>query len=57
MHAGAGMSNLVLVNSHFTADTYRATFPALAHTLPPQVLYPAINFDKYDKKIDTSAEK
>jgi len=45
-----GMANAVIVNSKFTANIFRESFPHIKHT--PQVLYPGIRFDSYDKKVD-----
>lgn len=45
-----GLSDLVFVNSSFTLSMYDATFSRISKTVRPRVLYPSINFEKYDKK-------
>ncbi|CAI5464533.1 unnamed protein product [Closterium sp. Yama58-4] len=41
-----GMADTIVVNSHFTAATFAATFPSLAsHGIRPAVLYPAVALD------------
>ncbi|GJV55863.1 alpha-1,3/1,6-mannosyltransferase ALG2 [Tanacetum coccineum] len=43
-----GMSDLILVNSKFTASTFAATFKRLdAQGIKPAVLYPAVNVDQF----------
>ena len=46
-----GVSDRILVNSRFTANTFEDTFPRLASLprLAPHILYPAINFSSYDE--------
>jgi alpha-1,3/alpha-1,6-mannosyltransferase len=44
------MSNCIVVNSEFTANIFRKSFPRIKYV--PQVLYPGIHFDSYDKKVD-----
>ncbi|CAI5464411.1 unnamed protein product [Closterium sp. Yama58-4] len=40
------MADTIVVNSHFTAATFAATFPSLAsHGIRPAVLYPAVALD------------
>lgn len=46
-----GQADSVLVNSKFTASTFRNTFKTLSE-VPLTVLYPAINFKKYDIDVD-----
>lgn len=46
-----GAADAIVVNSRFTAQTYAATFARLAARGPrcqPAVLYPSINFARYD---------
>ena len=43
-----GKANQVLVNSNFTAQVFRATFPSLA-AVPLTVLYPSLNFSAFDQ--------
>ncbi|CAG8455795.1 4889_t:CDS:2 [Funneliformis caledonium] len=45
-----GMADCVVVNSNFTANIFRESFPRIKHV--PRVLYPGIYFDSYDKKVD-----
>lgn len=45
-----GLSDCVLVNSNFTAETFFKTFPTLK-CANPRVLYPSLNFSAYDKEI------
>ncbi|KAG0710759.1 Alpha-1,3/1,6-mannosyltransferase ALG2 [Chionoecetes opilio] len=42
-----GQADCVLVNSHFTASVYRDTFASIGAA--PSVLYPSLDFDKFDK--------
>ena len=44
------MAHCVVVNSKFTANIFRESFPRIKHV--PQVLYPGIHFDSYDKTVD-----
>jgi alpha-1,3/alpha-1,6-mannosyltransferase len=51
-----GMSDRVLVNSKFTLNVYKTSFPSIARKQEksnnlPQVLYPAIDLDTYDAKV------
>lgn len=41
------LADSVLVNSHFTSSVYRDTFPSIRTS--PTVLYPSLDFDKFDK--------
>lgn len=45
-----GMSDLIAVNSGFTAGMFKKSFPSVHQT--PQILYPPINFDAYDRPVD-----
>lgn len=46
----AGMADMILVNSRFTASTFAKTFKHLhARGIRPAVLYPAVNVDQFDK--------
>ncbi|CAG8495200.1 10604_t:CDS:2, partial [Scutellospora calospora] len=44
------MANCVVVNSNFTSNVFHESFPNIRKV--PQVLYPGIHFDAYDKKVD-----
>lgn len=48
------MANCLVVNSKFTSGIFRQTFPTIKKS--PQVLYPGIHFEAYDKKVDTYDE-
>lgn len=53
-----GAADRILVNSSFTAGVFRATFRRLhARGVQPAVLYPSINFDKYDEKKKKTKEE
>ena len=46
----AGMADMILVNSRFTASTFVKTFKHLhARGIRPAVLHPAVNVDQFDK--------
>ena len=46
----AGMADLILVNSKFTASTFANTFKHLdARGIKPAVLYPAVNVAQFDE--------
>lgn len=46
----AGMADLILVNSKFTASTFANTFRHLdAGGIQPAVLYPAVNVDQFEE--------
>ena len=46
----AGMADMILVNSKFTATTFANTFKKLhARGIHPVVLYPAVNVYQFDK--------
>ncbi|KAI8054484.1 alpha-1,3/1,6-mannosyltransferase ALG2 [Syncephalis plumigaleata] len=49
-----GMADSIAVNSKFTADIFKRTFTRLSHT--PQVLYPGIRLDAYDRPVDPTTE-
>nr|SVE69801.1 EOG090X069M [Eubosmina coregoni] len=49
-----GLANLAVVNSHFTAGIYRDTFKSLQQR--PQVLYPSLNFQTFDRPCSTTME-
>ncbi|XP_071952499.1 alpha-1,3/1,6-mannosyltransferase ALG2-like [Antedon mediterranea] len=42
-----GMADCILVNSKFTAGTFKKTFKRLQH-IEPKVLYPSLNFTAFD---------
>jgi alpha-1,3/alpha-1,6-mannosyltransferase len=45
----AGMADMILVNSKFTASMFTNTFKHLhAREIQPAVLYPAVNMDQFD---------
>ena len=46
-----GMADVILVNSKFTADVFRQTFPKLTK-LPIKVIYPSINFSSFDVPVE-----
>ena len=43
-----GMADEILVNSEFTAQTFKIAFPRISKT--PKVLYPCIHIDSYGDK-------
>lgn len=46
----AGMADLILVNSKFTATMFAKTFKNLdSRGVRPAVLYPAVNVDQFDE--------
>ncbi|CAO3644956.1 unnamed protein product [Cunninghamella blakesleeana] len=49
------MSDIIVVNSGFTASMFKKTFPSMNKQL--RVLYPPINFDAYDRSIDMNDPK
>jgi len=49
-----GMADSILVNSKFTARTFAETFKSLKDT-NPEVLYPSLNFEAFDK-VDPTVE-
>ncbi|KAF9161614.1 Alpha-1,3-mannosyltransferase-like protein [Actinomortierella ambigua] len=50
-----GMADSIVVNSKFTAQIFAQSFKLL-HQLhvPPEVLYPSLQLDKFDRTIDTA---
>ena len=50
------MANFIMVNSKFTAETFRETFKSLEN-VPITVLYPAINVKNFDIQADKSLLK
>jgi len=48
-----GMADFIMVNSKFTAKTFRKTFKSLVDT-PVTVLYPAINTESFDIEVDSN---
>ena len=46
-HWFPGMADLILVNSNFTAETFKSTFKSLCNQRP-RVLYPSLNFSTFD---------
>jgi alpha-1,3/alpha-1,6-mannosyltransferase len=51
-----GQADIVFVNSNFTAQVFRETFTRLQH-LNPQVLYPSLNTENFDKAITGNIEE
>lgn len=49
------MSDIIVVNSGFTASMFKQTFPSMNKQL--RVLYPPINFDAYDRSININDPK
>ena len=50
----AGLANLAVVNSQFTAGIFRDTFRSLQQQ--PQVLYPSLNFQTFDRPCNTNLD-
>ncbi|KAG0197373.1 Alpha-1,3-mannosyltransferase-like protein [Mortierella sp. GBA30] len=50
-----GMADTIVVNSKFTASIFKESFKLLRQT--PDVLYPSIQFDKFDRTVDTSSSE
>ena len=49
MYWFAGMSDLILVNSNFTASTFANTFSHLhSRGVVPEILYPAVDVDQFN---------
>ncbi|KAG9289777.1 hypothetical protein G9A89_015357 [Geosiphon pyriformis] len=49
-----GISDCIVVNSRFTAKIFSLSFPNIKRI--PQVLYPGINLDSYDRDIPSKVE-
>ncbi|KAG0230330.1 Alpha-1,3-mannosyltransferase-like protein [Actinomortierella wolfii] len=50
-----GMADSIVVNSKFTAQIFAESFRMLSqHHAPPDVLYPSLQLDKFDRPVDTS---
>ncbi|KAF9581655.1 Alpha-1,3-mannosyltransferase-like protein [Lunasporangiospora selenospora] len=47
-----GMADTIVVNSKFTAGIFKESFRMLRHN--PEVLYPSIQFEAFDKEIDST---
>ncbi|KAF9950890.1 Alpha-1,3-mannosyltransferase-like protein [Mortierella alpina] len=47
-----GMADTIVVNSKFTANIFKESFKLLRQS--PDVLYPSIQFDKFDRTVDLS---
>ncbi|KAF9100034.1 Alpha-1,3-mannosyltransferase-like protein [Mortierella sp. GBA35] len=47
-----GMADTIVVNSKFTANVFQESFKRLRQI--PEVLYPSIQFDKFDRTVDPS---
>ncbi|XP_071846256.1 alpha-1,3/1,6-mannosyltransferase ALG2-like [Apostichopus japonicus] len=50
-----GMADVILVNSNFTAETFKSTFTSLSN-IQPEVLYPSLNFDAFDGKVEPAGD-
>ncbi|XP_070562690.1 alpha-1,3/1,6-mannosyltransferase ALG2-like [Ptychodera flava] len=50
-----GMADCILVNSNFTAQTFRMTFKSLSG-ITPDVLYPSLNFSAFDGPIEEAGD-
>ncbi|KAF4524466.1 hypothetical protein B566_EDAN013080 [Ephemera danica] len=48
-----GQADVVFVNSQFTSQIFRDTFPRLKH-VNTKVLYPSLNTDNFDKNLNTN---
>lgn len=48
----AGLANVTVVNSHFTAGVFKDTFRSIRKQ--PQVLYPSLSFDKFDQPFSST---
>ncbi|CAG8638088.1 13299_t:CDS:2 [Ambispora gerdemannii] len=49
-----GMADAIVVNSKFTANVFRDSFPSIKQR--PKVLYPGIHLTSYDKAVDLNDE-
>ncbi|OZJ04162.1 hypothetical protein BZG36_03112 [Bifiguratus adelaidae] len=47
-----GLADAIVVNSRFTRGMFHQAFPNISHL--PQVLYPPLNLESYDKEVDES---
>ncbi|KAG0295489.1 Alpha-1,3-mannosyltransferase-like protein [Dissophora globulifera] len=47
-----GMADTIVVNSKFTANIFKESFKMIHQV--PEVLYPSIQFDKFDRTVDSS---
>ena len=52
----AGLADVVLVNSNFTAETFMSTFTSL-RSKRPSVLYPSLNFKAFDLPVAADETK
>ncbi|KAJ8040516.1 Alpha-1,3/1,6-mannosyltransferase ALG2 [Holothuria leucospilota] len=50
-----GMADVILVNSNFTAQTFKTTFKSLS-SITPEVLYPSLNFDAFNEAIEPPSD-
>ncbi|KAF9115076.1 Alpha-1,3-mannosyltransferase-like protein [Mortierella sp. AM989] len=50
-----GMADTIVVNSKFTANIFKESFKMLRQV--PEVLYPSIQFDKFDRVVDQSSSE
>nr|XP_033785526.1 alpha-1,3/1,6-mannosyltransferase ALG2 [Geotrypetes seraphini] len=50
-----GMADCIVVNSCFTAKTFKNTFRSLAH-IKPDILYPSLNFSTFDTAVDANLD-
>ncbi|XP_077981330.1 alpha-1,3/1,6-mannosyltransferase ALG2-like [Glandiceps talaboti] len=50
-----GMADCILVNSNFTAETFKTTFQSLSDIVP-DVLYPSLNFTAFDGPVDEAGD-
>ncbi|KAF9992346.1 Alpha-1,3-mannosyltransferase-like protein [Entomortierella chlamydospora] len=48
-----GMADTIVVNSKFTANIFKESFKTLRQV--PEVLYPSIQFDKFDRVVEASS--
>ena len=51
--APSGCSHRILVNSKFTRGKFAETFGSLRARVVPDVLYPSLDLEKYDRKPDS----
>ncbi|XP_794663.3 alpha-1,3/1,6-mannosyltransferase ALG2 [Strongylocentrotus purpuratus] len=50
-----GMSDCIVVNSNFTADTFKQTFTTLKD-VQPDVLYPSLNFSAFNARVEPAGD-